>query len=443
MTQSQSPEARTNTAAPSLETAPINGIRRKNSPASIVVHLRRWIVQRAVLFVLTQTPMIALVVGFVFKWISYPVAMALFVLPIVILLPAWISYRRRVSSDPDEPSNQFGRIAVWAVFPVVVFDLARIPMHYVVGNVFWGTWFDFGSSLTGQPPSHWTSLAVGTFLHIFQGYVLALGYYILFPRAKLRSALDYMFFLLSAIYSLLFPRYVILGPTPFKWYLVIWWAHLWFALTAWATPRLDRSALRSWLRRPAIGAIGAVMVIVLAAAPFSFVFWRVDTWQFPRQNATDAGAFTHLTLAANPKIFVTAADTAGEAKYRATFRLGPRDYSNFMGTPENLGAVGFRITGDIAGAGGPLAFCADTIASLPSAASLATPATFAADVKRMDYTRIQVICVGPAALLTALYQTSPAGSVDLRWTATATLDADRNTDMKSFSGNQKASVAGH
>ena len=441
MTQAHSPEVSTSTTASGLETAAHNGDRRHNSPASIMAHLRRWIVQRAVLYVLTQTPMIALVVGFVFKWISYPVAMALIVLPIVIFLPAWIVYRRRASSDPHEPSNQFGRIALWAIFPVIVFDLARIPMHYVLGNVFWGTWFDFGSSLTGQPPSHWTSLAVGTFLHIFQGYVLALGYYILFPRAKLRSALDYLFFLLSAIYSLLFPRYVILGPTPFKWYLVIWWAHLWFALTAWAAPRLDKPALRRWLRRPAIAPIGALVLIVLAAAPFSFVFWRVDTWQFPRQNATDAGAFTHLALAPNPAIVVTAADTSGEAEYRATFRLGPRDYDNFMGTPESLAAVGLRITGEITAPAGPVAFCADTIASLPSAAALATPATFAADVKRMDFTRIQVICVGPAASLAAL-KSSPAGSVYLRWTATATLDADRDSAVKSFSGNQKASVAG-
>ena len=132
----------------------------------------------------------------------------------MFLLPTWILYRRRVSSDPDEPANQFPRLALWALFPVIAFDLARIPMHYALGNVFWGTWFDFGSSLTGQPPSHWSSLLAGTFLHIFQGYVLALGYYILFRRASLLSALGYLFVFLSVIYSWQFPRYVILGPTP-------------------------------------------------------------------------------------------------------------------------------------------------------------------------------------------------------------------------------------
>ena len=76
--------------------------------------------------------------GFAFKWISYPVATTLFVLPTVILLPTWILYRRRVSSDPDEPANRFGRLSLWATFPIIVFDLARIPTHYAFGNVFWG-----------------------------------------------------------------------------------------------------------------------------------------------------------------------------------------------------------------------------------------------------------------------------------------------------------------
>ena len=404
---------------------------------------RRWILQRGVLYGLTQAPMIALTAGFIFKWISYPVATVFIVLPTAILLPTWILYRRRVSSDPDEPANQFPRLALWAVFPVIAFDLARIPMHYAFGNVFWGTWFDFGSSLTGQAPSHWSSLLAGTFLHIFQGYVLALGYYILFRRASLLSALGYLFVLLSVIYSWQFPRYVILGPTPFQWYFVLWWAHLWFALTAWAVPRLDTARLRERLQRPTAAGTAAIAAIALAAAPFGFVFWRAGTWQFPRQDATDFAAFKHLALAPSPGIVVTAADTSGVAEYRMTFRLGPRDYQNFAGAAENLGAGTLRITGDITGPDGPIAFCADTIPLLPSASALATPATFAADLKQMDFTSIPVTCVGPAASLAALHVGSAAAEVHLRWTATATVDADRDSAPKSFAGNQTASLAEH
>jgi hypothetical protein len=440
MSQSQSPEVGAGTTVSRAEPADQRD-GRDNSPVSITARLRRWFLQRGVLYGLTQTPMIALMVGFIFKWISYPLATVFLVLPTVFLLPAWILYRRRVSSDPDEPANQFPRLALWAVFPVIVFDLARIPMHYALGNVFWGTWFDFGSSLTGQPPSHWSSLLAGTFLHIFQGYVLALGYYILFRRASLLSALGYLFVFLSVIYSWQFPRYVILGPTPFKWYFVIWWAHLWFALAAWAVPRLDTVRLRERLHRSATAWTAAVVAIALAAATFGFVFWRVDTWQFPRQDATDSGAFTQLAIAPNPGIVIMAADTSGEAEYRMTFRLGPRDYKNFMGTRENLGAGTLRITGDIADPDGPIAFCADTIPLIPSASALATPTTFAADVKQMDYTSIPVTCVGPAASLAALHAGSAAAEVHLRWTATATVDADRDSAPKSFTGSQAASLA--
>jgi hypothetical protein len=403
---------------------------------SSIGRLRLWFLQRGVLFGLTQAPMIALMVGFIFKWTTYPLVTAFIVLPTVILLPVWILYRRRVSDDPDEPANRFARIALWAVFPVIVFDLARIPMHYALGNVFWGTWFDFGNSLTGQPPSHWSSLAAGTLLHIFQGYVLALGYYILFRRATLLTALLYLFVGLSAIYSWQFPTYVILGPTPLRWYFVIWWAHLWFALAAWAVPRVDTARLRAWLRRPGTAPAAVGVAVILAAAPFSFVFWRAGSWQFPRQNATDASAFTRVGLTPGRGVVVADPDTAGEAVYRMTFRLGPRDYKNFMGTAENLGAARLRITGDVIDNHQPIAFCAGTVSALPPAAALATPATFASDVRQMDYTTIPVTCVGPATALAALDKAPAAGLVHVRWTATATLDADRDSAPKSFGGTQ-------
>jgi len=124
-----------------------------------------------------------------------------------------------------------------------------------------------------------------------------------------------------------------------------------------------------------------------------------------------------------------------------TFRPGPRDYKNFMGTKENLGAVTLRITGDLTDPDGPIAFCAETIPMLQSASAKATPATFAADVKQMDYTSIPVSCVGPAASLAALHVGPAAAEVHLRWAATATVDADRDSAPKSFAGSQTASLA--
>ena len=411
-----------------------SGQRTESAVKTLADRVLQWVLKRGVLFGLTQMPMLALTVGFIFKWTTYPLAMTFTVLPATFMLPAWILYRRRVSSDPDEPANRFPRLLLWALFPIVVFDLARIPMHFALGNVFWGTWFDFGNSLTGQPPAHWSSLTAGTVLHITQGYVLALGYYVLFPRRSLLTALAYLFVGLSAFYSWLFPTYVILGPTPFKWYFVIWWAHFWFALAAWAVPRLDTAKLRARLRRPTIAWSAAGGAVIIAVATFSFVFWRVGTWQFPKQNTTDANGFAHLALTPSGRPVMVPATAPGEAEYRMTFRLGPRDYTNFEGAKENIGASNLKITGAIDRRGTPIAFCSDTVPALPPAAKLATPATFASLLHHLDYTQIPVTCSGPTTSLRSLKGASRTRAVALRWTATATLDADRDKASKSFSG---------
>jgi hypothetical protein len=416
---------------------------RREGAAILTGRVRQWVLKRGVLYGLTQTPMLALLVGFIFKWTTYPLAMTFTVLPTTFLLPAWILYRRRVSSDREEPANRFPRLLLWALFPIVVFDLARIPMHFALGNVFWGTWFDFGNSLTGQPPAHWSSLTAGTLLHITQGYVLALGYYVLFPRRSLLTALAYLFVGLSAFYSWLFPQYVILGPTPFKWYFVIWWAHFWFALAAWAVPRLDTVKLRARLRRPTIAWSAAGGAVLIAVATFSFVFWRVGTWEFPKQNTTDANGFAHLALAPTGHPVMVPATAPGEAEYRMTFRLGPRDYTNFEGAKENLGAKELKITGAIDRRGTPIAFCSDTVAALPPAAALATPTTFASLLRHDEYTQIPVTCSGPTTFLRSLGGASASRNVAVRWTASATLDADRDSTSKSFGGTRVTSLIAH
>jgi hypothetical protein len=52
-----------------------------------------------------------------------------------------------------------------------------------------------------------------------------------------------------------------------------------------------------------------------------------------------------------------------------------------------------------------------------------------------------VTCVGPAAALAALYVGSAAAEMHLSWAATATVDADRDSAPKSFTGSESASLA--
>src|SRR5204863_140405 len=92
-------------------------------------------------------------------------------------------------TDPDEPVHHLHKYALYALAPYVVYGLAREVGYYVVHVPFWSTWYSFGNRLTGQPVNQYPSLISGTILHSLQGYVLALGFYLIdqtaFARAKM------------------------------------------------------------------------------------------------------------------------------------------------------------------------------------------------------------------------------------------------------------------
>jgi hypothetical protein len=263
----------------------------------------------------------------------------------------------------------------------------------------------------------------------------------LFRRASLASALGYLFVMLAAAYSWLFPRYVVLGPTPLRWHFVSWWAHLWFALAAWAVPRLDTAGLRTWLHERSRSWATAAVATAVAVTTFGFVVWRVDTWQFPRQDTTDRHAFAAVELRPDVAPIVASVNASGEADYAITFQLGPRDYSDYSGTQENLGVASVKIVGDLDADDTVIAACSDTVSGLPGAASIATPATFRSVVKRQDDTVLEVNCIGPAALLPALASTPANNQVEIVWTATAKFQADRDSGEKAFGGSQLSFLA--
>ena len=76
--------------------------------------------------------------------------------------PAWVAWRRSVSTDPTEPAFQLHRYALYALFPYVVFSVVRIPMFYVFDAVYWAPWQTFGFGSTGNPVGFWPSLIAGS-----------------------------------------------------------------------------------------------------------------------------------------------------------------------------------------------------------------------------------------------------------------------------------------
>lgn len=92
---------------------------------SSTASLREWIVKRGVLYVLTQTPMIAMLLGFYWDVLTPPVAFLVTVVPAFVLLPAWVALRKNRSTDPNEPVHHLHKYALYALAPYVIYGLAR------------------------------------------------------------------------------------------------------------------------------------------------------------------------------------------------------------------------------------------------------------------------------------------------------------------------------
>ena len=119
------------------------------TPPSRVAALRTWVVQRGVLFGLLTTPMLALFGGYLLRYTTLPVS-TLLVFGSFALLPLWISYRRSVSRDPDEPVHHIHQYLKWAVLPYVIFSVVRILPFYLFGINYWGCGTASGLSSPGN-----------------------------------------------------------------------------------------------------------------------------------------------------------------------------------------------------------------------------------------------------------------------------------------------------
>src|SRR5947207_1415528 len=88
---------------------------RSGETPSAKAALRQWVLERGILYALIQTPILAIIGGTPFvSLVPYPFA-ALPIFAAFILLPMWISYRKRVSTNPDEPVHHLHRYALFAL----------------------------------------------------------------------------------------------------------------------------------------------------------------------------------------------------------------------------------------------------------------------------------------------------------------------------------------
>jgi hypothetical protein len=413
-----------------------------------VIPARAWIVKRGILYALTQSPMIALLIGYFFDWLPFPVAFAVIVIPAFVALPIWVLLRRNRARDGDDPAHHFHQYAVWALIPFVVYNVSRAPMHFVFGVVFWDRWFDYGYQLTGEPQSGVSSLISGMVLHSLQGYVLVLGFYVLFKHHSLRNSLLYNFVFLSAMYSWIFPNFAMVAtyPPSLGWYFTVWWAHFWMAIAAWLMPRLDVSRMWGRLHGRMAKALAIAALFVLWLSPNLFVFWRVAAWQYPRQDSIERQALdeARLVLSGAPRLVaiddVPGASEAREARYRFTLRLGPRVYEDYSQDPRAVDAAAIDVTGRLLHRGSVIAFCEQSRAALESPNTYRTPEQYFPAIEEMNFTEIPVTCAGPPRHVERL-KTDGTSAMLLQWRASLTLITERNEANRDFAGSETAPVA--
>jgi hypothetical protein len=391
---------------------------------------RTWVLERGILYAMIQTPLLALLAGFFYRVAPYRF-MLLPLLASFVALPIWISYRQRVSTNPDEPVHHLHKYALWALVGAGFFTVVRIPLVYTMGVAFWTPWYDFGNALTGTALGRPETLLAGSVVNALQGWSVGMGFYILFKRHSLLNALLYVGVWVTSLYSFDMPTYSRVGQSsPASWHAIMAAGHSSLALALWFLPQFSRLGwprLTIGLRAVAVG-VGALIVIT----PGAFAEWRAATWEAPLETRIDQAAFSRpalVSLKDGPSLLSTGAD----ATYGFTLRFGPRDYDNWFKQLRALDATSVRVSGRLWQGGEIIAWCQASTANLPSPNGIASPEAFPPAMRAMRFTDIPVSCTGPAAAAQGI----GAGSrVTVEWTAEVSLVGGRLQETRQFNGNE-------
>ena len=391
--------------------------------------LREWVLERGVLYVLTGTPIVAIIGGVFYHVLPYPFLLCAVLIAFVVL-PIWTTWRRSVSTNPAEPAHHLHKYALCALPAAAMFSVVRIPLHFTNGIIYWHPWYDFGNALTNTPLDQPSTLLVGGLLNLIQGWAMGLGFYILFKQHSLMNALLYIAVWVSSLYSFDFATYSRVGlQSPPLWHAAMAWAHFAMAVTLWFMVRFTR---RTWPRLGIGGratTVAAVAVIILI--PTLFAQWRSAYWEAPRQTAIDNTAFARAQLvpAADEPMVMT---TGSDARYTFALHLGPRDYKNWFNQQRSLDASAIHVDATLSSGGRVIAWCNASMDSLPSANAVSRPQGFAAVMKSVTGANIPVTCAGPAAEAQRLTAATP---VNVAWAASMTLIGGRENQPKQFTGD--------
>jgi hypothetical protein len=402
------------------------------SRALALTNVKDWLLKRGILFVLLLAPVFSLFLG-LFR-VTAPRLGYLTMLLAFALLPIWVVARRTVSDDASEPAQQLHRYALYALFPYVMFSVVRIPMFYLFRFPYWTPWYGFGVGATGEASSTYASLIPGAILYSLQGYSLAMGFYVLFKRHSLLNALLFFGVFVSALYSYVFPVFLMVGARPGPaFHAINAWAHAWMGLTVWYMPRFWRGTWPRLARGARVAAVGVLTLVWVA--PYAFAFGQATLWQFGQQAATDRAVFARPGLLAlrGDAALVATGSTGTDAHYQFLLRLGPRSFTDYAKLHRAVGVEDLHVTGRLVHQGATIAWCWANSDKLETPNTIRDPEKFFPVLQRLDYVDIVVACVGaPTASATR------AGTpVQVAWTAQVRLVGERERVTRRFSQSQQ------
>lgn len=398
----------------------------KARPARRGDGLTRWVAERGILFLLLLSPVGALFLGLlrvVPTRVGYLTIMLAF-----LGAPAWVAWRRSVSTDRTEPAFHLHRYALYALFPYVVFSVVRIPMFYLFDAVYWAPWQTFGFGSTGNPVGFWPSLISGAACYSLQGFALSMGFYTLFKRHNLLNALLYYFVFISSLYAFVFPVLLLRGSKPgLPFQFINYWAHFWMGLTAVAVPVLFTRiwpTLRARARSLTVAGLVAVWI-----APYAFAFAQAGLWQFGTQARLERAAFQTVRLQAGST--ATLAVAGDHARYSLDLVFGPREYVTYSHAHKAVGADDVSVSGSLLQGGNRLARCSGAARSLPGLAKVRDPEKYFPALARINHTTIAVSCTGSTAAADGI---DPATPLSFEYAADMTLTGERTTAPHQLSG---------
>ena len=389
-----------------------------------VAELPGWMLRRGILYGLLEAPIFAVLVGYFFGYVSYPVA-AFPVLVSAALLPIWVVWRQQVALDPEEPVHNLPRYARAAIVPVAVFSLVRIPTFYLFGIAYWHPWYSFGNALTGAPLDEYGALVAGATLYALQGFALVMGYYVLFRGHTLLSAVLYLCVWDSGLYSYAFPLTRLGMETTPLWHANGIFAHFCLAVSVWGMPRFWSTV---WPRMT--GGLRWTTRIVVACAvviPFAFAAYQATVWQFPLQHRIDQATFGRdglMSLEGAPQVAVD----GQEAHYVYSMQFGPRLYRNWAGATRALEADHMRLSGRVTQGEATIAWCSKEVVRFGGPPPTRDPVAYRSALE--DRTWIPVTCVGPATSLDRQRQFA------MEWEVHTDLVGDREQVPGHFWGTQ-------